>query len=158
MGQLLGDTRDEVVLEPEVGDVILIMLVEQVDELASDVIELALLGVGLLALVRLGDSLGLGAHAILAGEAAVGVAAEVAIVGDRLLIEARVIGVGGLHLDDGFFVLDLVFVLGLGFLGSCMSSVGPRWGGLRCNWLLFAAFLDPLPNHFVQMIDSGVSS
>ena len=62
-----------------------------------------------------------------------------------------------LDLDDGLRVLDLGLVLGLGFLGSCMSGVGPRWGGLRCNWLLFAAFLDSLPDHFVQMIDSSVS-
>lgn len=72
VGQLLGDSRNEIMLKPEVGNVVLIMLVEQVDELASDVVELALLGVGLLALVRLGDSLGLRAHASLARDAAHG--------------------------------------------------------------------------------------
>ena len=48
-----------------------------------------------------------------------------------------------LDLDDGLRVLDLGLVLGLGFLGSSMSGVGPRWAGLRFNWLLFAAFLVP---------------
>ena len=121
VGQLLGDTRDEVVLKPKVCDVVLIMLVEQVDELTSDVIELALLRVGLLALVRLGDSLGLGAHAILAGEAAVGVTAKVAVVCDRLLIKAWVIGIGGLDLGDCFLILDLVLIFCLGGLDILRS-------------------------------------
>ena len=72
MGQLLGDSSKEVMLKPKVCDIVLIMLVEQVDELVSDVTELALLGGGLLALVGLGDPLGLRAHASLAGDAAHG--------------------------------------------------------------------------------------
>lgn len=62
-----------------------------------------------------------------------------------------------LDLDGGLRVLDLGMVLGLGFLGRCMSGVGPRRGGLRRKWLFLATFLDSLPDHFVQMIDSGVS-
>ena len=72
VGQLLGDSSKEVMLKPKVCNVVLIMLVEQVDELVSDVTELALLGGGLLALVGLGDPLGLRAHASLAGDAAHG--------------------------------------------------------------------------------------
>ena len=59
VGQLLGDAGDEIVLKPEVSNFVLIMLVEQVDELVSDMIELGLLGAGLLAVVGLRDSLGL---------------------------------------------------------------------------------------------------
>ena len=70
VGQLLGDSGDEVVFKPKVCNVILIMLVEQIDELVSDVTELALLGGGLLDLFGLGDLLGLQAHDSLAGDAA----------------------------------------------------------------------------------------
>ena len=72
VGQLLGDSSKEVMLKPKVCNVVLIMLVEQVDELVSDITELALLGGGLLALVGLRDPLGLRAHASLAGDAAHG--------------------------------------------------------------------------------------
>ena len=49
VGHLLGNTSDEVVLEPDVSDLIFIMLVHQIDEVILHVGELARLGGGLLA-------------------------------------------------------------------------------------------------------------
>ena len=157
MGQLLCKTGDEVVFKPDVCDFVLIMLVEQVDELVSDLIELGLLEGGLLALVGLGDSLGLGTHAPLAGDAADGVVIEVSVILDRLLVEAWEFWIGCFDLDDGILVNDLALFLGLDFLGGCIFGVGPRWGGLHLSRLFVDATLDFLPDHFVDMVDSGVS-
>ena len=155
--QLLGYTGDEIVFKSEVSNFVLIMLVEQVDELVSDLIELGLLEGGLLALVGLGDSLGLRAHTSLASEAADRFVIEVSVILDRLLVEAWEIWIGCFDLDDGILVFDLALVLGLDFLGWCIFGVGPRWGGLHLSRLFVDATLDFLPDQLVDMVDSGVS-
>ena len=72
-----GDTSNEVLFKPKVSNFVLIMLVKQVNEVISDVIELVFLGGNLLALVRLGNPLRVGTVAWLAGKAADGVVIEV---------------------------------------------------------------------------------
>ena len=57
MDYLFGDTTNEVVFKPKVSNFVLFMLVKQVNEMISDVIELVFLGGSLLALVGLGDPL-----------------------------------------------------------------------------------------------------
>ena len=116
MGQLLGNTGDEVVLKPDVGELVLLDRVDQVKEVLLDVGKLAVWDVGGLAPAVLGDPLGLGTDTSVAGNAAVRVAAEVSVVLDRLFIEARVIWVGGFDLDNSLLLLDLILVLGLGVL------------------------------------------
>ena len=128
MGQLLGDTGDEVVLKPDVGELVLLDRVDQVKEVLLDVGKLATWDVGGLAPAVLGDPLRLGADASVAGNAAARVAAEVLVVLDRLFIEARVIWVGGLDLGDRFLLLDLSLVLSLGFLLRRFLGGGPLGG------------------------------
>ena len=116
MGQLLGNTGDEVVLKPDVGELVLLDRVDQVKEVLLDVGKLAVWDVGGLAPAVLGDPLGLGTDTSVAGNAAVRVAAEGSVVLDRLFIEVWVIWVGGFDLDNSFLLLDLILVLGLGVL------------------------------------------
>ena len=116
MGQLLGNTGDEVVLKPDVGELFLLDRVDQVKEVFLDVGKLAAWDVGGLAAAVLGDPLGLGTHPSVTGNAAVRVAAEGSVVLDGLFIEVWVIWVGGFDLDDRFLLLDLNLVLSLGFL------------------------------------------
>ena len=118
---LLGSAGEEVVLEPDIGELVLLDRVDQVEEVFFDLDKLATWGVGVLAPAVFADPLGMGAHASIAGKAAVRVAAEVPIVLDRLLVEAWVIGIGGLHLDDSFLILDLVLIFCLGGLDILRS-------------------------------------
>ena len=116
MGQLLGNTGDEVVLKPDVGELFLLDRIDQVKEVFLDVGKLAAWDVGGLAAAVLGDPLGVGTDASVTGNAAVRVAAEGSVVLDRLFIEVWVIWVGGFDLDDSFLLNDLSLVLSLGFL------------------------------------------
>ena len=116
MRQLLGDTGDEVVLKPDIGELFLLNRFDQVKEVFFDVGKLATRDEGGFAPAVLGDPLGLGTHASVAGEATVRVATEGPVVLDWLLVEAWVIWMGGFDLDDGLLILDLTLLLGLGIL------------------------------------------
>ena len=52
----------------------------------------------------------MGTDAWLAGKAADGVVIEVSIVFDRFFVEAWVIWIGCLNLDDGILIVDLVLI------------------------------------------------
>ena len=153
VGHLLGDSGDEVVFKPEVGDLALVMLVEQFQEVLLDSDELGLRGGGRLGLAGLGNSLGLGAHAKLIAKAADGLVVQVAVVLDRLFIEDWVIWISGFDLDDGLFVLDLGLVLRLGVLAWGWLAVGLRRGGLRRE-LFLVEDLGPLPDVVVDMVNA----
>ena len=154
VGHLLGDSGDEVVFKPEVGDLALVMLVEQIDDVLLDTDELGRRGGGRLGLAGLGNSLGMGAHTELIAEAADGVAVELAIVLDRLLVEAGVFGISGFDLDDGLLVLDLALVLRLGDLAWGWLAVGLRRGGLRRELFLIED-LGLLPDDVVDMVNAS---
>ena len=118
---LLGSAGEEVVLEPDIGELVLIDRVDQVEEVFFDLDKLATWGVRVLAPAVFADPLGMRAHASIAGKATVRVAAEVPVVLDRLLVEAWVIGIGCLDLDDSFLILDLVLIFCLGGLDILRS-------------------------------------
>ena len=156
VGHLLGSTIDKVVLKPDVGDLIFIILVQQIDEVILHVVDLAHLGGGLATFARLGDPLGLGAHASLTRDAAEGATIEVLVVLDLLLVEAWVVRIGGLDLDNGLLVIDLVLVFDdLGLFAGCDLCAGPRRGGLR-NFLLVKS-LCLLSDKVVDLVDTIVS-
>ena len=156
VGHLIGDSGDEVVFKPEVGDLALVMLVEQFQEVLLDSYELGLRGGGRLGLAGLGNSLGLGAHAKLIAKAADGLVVQLAVVLDRLFIEDWVIGISGFDLDDGLLALDLGLVLRLGVLAWGWLAVGLRRGGLRRE-LFLVEDLGLLPDDVVDVVHTSPS-
>ena len=111
---------------------------------------------GRLGLAGLGNSLGMGAHTLLARDAADGVAIELPVVLDRLFIEDWVIGISGFDLDDGLLVLDLGLVLRLGDLAWGWLAVGLRRGGLRRE-LFLVEDLGLLPDDVVDVVNTSPS-
>ena len=161
MGQLLGNTGDEVVLKPDVGELFLLDRINQVKEVFLDVGKLAAWDVGGLAAAVLGDPLGVGTHASVTGNSAVRVAAEGSVVLDRLFIEVWVIWVGGFDLDDRFLLLDLNLVLSLGFL--LRRFLGGALGGTLArnirngDHILLIQGFGSLADGIVDVVDTRVS-
>ena len=118
---LLGSAGEEVVLEPDIGELVLLDRVDQVEEVFFDLDKLATWGEGVLTSAVFADPLGMGTHASIAVKAAVRVAAEVSAVLHWFFVEAWVIRIGSLDLDDSFLILDLVLIFCLGGLDILRS-------------------------------------
>ena len=152
MDQLLGNIGDEVMLKPDIGELVLLNRIDQVIEVLFDVGKLDVWSVKGFSLAILRDLLGLGTHAWPAGDAADGVVIEVSVVLDLLLIEARIIWVRCFDMNDGLLIQDLVLILG-GALLRC-SLVGALGWNHGIDDLLLIQDFGFLPDGIIDVVDT----